>query len=179
VSSFEHLCCAAHYLHSEDMKALKIKIYLGACVALVACLAAAAEAAPGTLSGVASVIDGDTIEIHGEQVRLNGFDTPEEGARCGAVNVYQAAALALSDFIGTQTVDCALSGKDRYKRHIGTCRVDGAELGEHMVLTGWGRDWLRYSKGAYAGEEKTAREAKAGIWGLECPADLWGDRNYE
>ena len=156
-----------------------LKSCLGSAAALALCLSAAADEKPATLSGVASVIDGDTIEIHGEQVRLNGFDTPEEGARCGAVNVYQAAALALSDFIGTQTVECALSGKDRYKRHIATCRVGGAELGEHVVSTGWGRDWPRYSKRAYADKEKTAREAKAGIWGLECPADLWGTRNYE
>lgn len=150
-------------------------------VALVASLFVGvtdAESAP-SIQGMASVIDGDTIEIHGEQVRLNGFDTPESGARCAAVNVYQAAGFGLADFIGTQTVECALSGKDRYGRHIGTCSVGGAELGEHMVSTGWGRDWPRYSKRAYADEEKTAREAKAGIWGLECPADLWGTRNYD
>jgi endonuclease YncB( thermonuclease family) len=156
-----------------------LKSFLSAAAALALCLSAAADEKPGTLSGVASVIDGDTIEIHGEQVRLNGFDTPESGARCAAVNVYQAAGFGLADFIGTQTVECALSGKDRYGRHIGTCSVGGAELGEHMVSTGWGRDWPRYSKRAYADEEKTAREAKAGIWGLECPADLWGTRNYD
>lgn len=156
-----------------------VKIWVFALISSAASLPSSADEVPRSMAGVASVIDGDTIEIHGEQVRLDGFDTPEEGARCGAVNVYQAAALALSDFIGTQTVECALSGKDRYKRHIGTCSVGGAELGEHMVSTGWGRDWPRYSKRAYADEEKTARDAKAGIWGLECPADLWGTRNYD
>jgi len=156
---------------------------LRACLIAVAslglCFSASAEDDAKSLKGVASVIDGDTIDIHGERVRLNGFDTPEEGARCGLVNVYQSAALALSDFIGTQTVDCALTGKDRRDRHIGTCSVGGVELGEHMVSAGWGRDWPRYSKRAYADEEKTARAAKAGLWGLDCPADLWGTRNYD
>ena len=55
--------------------------------------------------GVASVIDGDTIEIHGQRVRLFGIDAPEssqlcvrptgEGWRCG-----QQASLALADRIG-------------------------------------------------------------------------------
>lgn len=41
------------------------------------------------ISGTASVIDGDTIEIHGERIRLDGYDAPERGSVCGTVNVYQ------------------------------------------------------------------------------------------
>lgn len=131
------------------------------------------------LQGTASVIDGDTIEIHGERIRLNGIDSPESGAVCGTVNVYQKAALALSDFIGSRTVSCDISGEDRYARKIGTCEVGGAGLADHMVSSGWARDWPRYSKGKYADEEKEARNAAAGLWGLSCPADLWGNRNYD
>lgn len=140
---------------------------------------ASAQDFPKPLAGVASVVDGDTIEIHGERVRLSGFDTPEKGKRCGSVNVYQSAALALSDFIGTQTVDCSITGKDRSGRHVGTCNTGGVELGEHMVSEGWGRDWPRYSNRAYADEEKAAREAQAGIWGLQCPESIWSGRKYE
>lgn len=158
---------------------MKLKPYLAAAAALALSLGATSEELPASMAGVVSVIDGDTLEMHGERIRLNGFDTPEEGKRCGNLNVYQAGALALSDFIGTQTVECDITGKDRRGRFIGVCSVDGKELGEHMVSTGWGRDWPRYSKRSYADEEKAAREAGAGIWGLECPADLWGARNYD
>jgi len=54
-----------------------------------------------SIMGVASVIDGDTIEIHGTRIRLHGIDAPEsrqvcmrptgEEWRCG-----QQASLALS-----------------------------------------------------------------------------------
>ena len=137
------------------------------------------QAGESDIVGVTSVIDGDTIEIHGDRIRLDGFDTPERGSRCGRVNVYQQASLALANFVGRRIVRCESSGKDRYDRYIANCEVGGHSLAEHMVEEGWGRDWPKYSNRAYADEERKARNAKRGVWGLECPAGLWGDRNYD
>ena len=134
--------------------------------------------ASSEIVGVASVTDGDTIEIHGTRIRLSGFDSPESGSMCGNVNVYQRASLALSNFIGSRSVHCAPDGTETHGRTVAACTVSGADLGEHMVLEGWARDWPRFSHGAYADEEASARTAHRGIWGLHCPADLWGNRNY-
>lgn len=151
--------------------------------ALVATLAlactASADEKPSTLQGATRVIDADTIEIQGERIRLNGFDAPESGSSCGGVDVYEAGAQALTELIGTRTVSCVLKGNDGRGRHVATCAADGQEIGEFIVSAGWGRDWPRYSEGAYADEEKAAREAGAGIWGLDCADDLWGNRNYD
>ena len=67
------------------------------------------RAAHADMAGVASVMDADTIEIHGQRIRLHGIDAPEGGQtcldaagrnwRCG-----QRAALALQDLIGRRTV---------------------------------------------------------------------------
>jgi len=131
------------------------------------------------IAGVASVIDGDTIEIHGQRIRLSGFDSPERGKTCAGTNVYQKAALYLSDQIGTRTVTCNSTGKDSYDRAVATCRVNGADLGDLMVGAGWARDWPKYSQGAYADAEVRARAARKGVWNLECPDDLWGNRKYD
>ena len=131
-------------------------------------------------TGTASVIDGDTIEIHTQRIRLSGFDSPESGKSCGPVNVYQKASLALSDFIGTKTVTCTSDGsKDNYGRLVASCSVGGTDLGDYQVGQGWARDWPRYSKRRYASAEASARTFKKGIWGMSCPADLWSGRNYE
>jgi endonuclease YncB( thermonuclease family) len=129
------------------------------------------------LSGVASVVDGDTIDIHDQRIRLSGFDAPERGRRCGKTNVYQKASLYLSDYIQQQTVTYDATGKNG-DRLVATCYVRGKDLGEIMVASGWARDWPRYSQRAYADEEANARRSRAGLWGLSCPDDLWGNRNY-
>jgi endonuclease YncB( thermonuclease family) len=153
---------------------------LGALVAcgLVWSCSRALPEIPPALTGVASVIDGDTIEIHGQRIRLSGFDTPESGKRCGSVNVYHQASLALSNFVGTRTVRCIDSGERDRDRVVATCSIGGVDLGDHIVSQGWGRDWPRYSNRKYADEEAAARTTKRGLWGLSCPANLWGDRKY-
>ncbi len=111
--------------------------------------------------------------------RLSGFDTPESGSRCERRNVHQAAAFVLSDFIGTRTVSCAVTGTDRYDRLVASCEAGGTDLGQHMVREGWARDRPRYSGGAYSRDEQAARAARRGLWGLDCPDDLWGGRSYD
>jgi endonuclease YncB( thermonuclease family) len=39
-------------------------------------------AAPSAIIGRASVIDGDTIDIHGTRIRLYGIDAPESSQLC-------------------------------------------------------------------------------------------------
>jgi endonuclease YncB( thermonuclease family) len=83
-----------------------------------AILAVAPIAVRADVTGRASVIDGDTIEIQGQRIRLHGIDAPESNQTCRRDSEVwrcgQQASLALADKIG-QGVAHALFGSDRSK----------------------------------------------------------------
>lgn len=139
-------------------------------IAIMLLVTGSAAAAGENLVGRASVIDGDTIEIHGTRIRLHGIDAPESAQlcrnqdsdlyRCGA-----AAANGLDAFIADRPVSCQVVDRDRYGRSVADCEVAGEGLGEWMVDHGHALDWPRYSRGRYAGAQDAARRAERGLWG--------------
>ena len=50
--------------------------------ALTLALILIATPALADVTGTASVIDGDTIEVHGQRIRLHGIDAPESRQLC-------------------------------------------------------------------------------------------------
>ena len=135
--------------------------------------ASAAHTAPGrnAISGRASVIDGDTIEIAGTRVRFNGVDAPESSQLCknsqgSNYRCGQAAAQALDAWLTkSQPVTCEFVEWDRYERFVGNCtRADGASIAAWLVAAGHAMDWPRHSYGSYARFQDEARSAKRGIW---------------
>src|SRR3546814_811376 len=86
--------------------------------------------------GKASVIDGDTIEIHGTRIRLHGIDAPESDQLCVVrqqdVRCGQQAAIALYERIGRATVSCEPTDRDRYGRVVAVCRAHGEDLNASM-----------------------------------------------
>ena len=118
--------------------------------------------------GIASVIDGDTLEIHGDRIRLHGIDAPESSQECyrpsgEAWRCGQQAAFALSDRIGRGTVRCDGHERDRYGRLIAVCYLGEGDLNAWMVSEGWAVAYRRYSS-AYISDEDSARRRSAGIW---------------
>lgn len=121
-----------------------------------------------TILGTASVIDGDTLEIHGQRIRLHGIDAPESRQTCARYSgekwrCGQRAALALSDKIGRAGIACEERDIDRYGRIVAVCFKGSTDLNSWMVRQGWAVAYLRYSKDYEADEEK-ARAAGKNIW---------------
>jgi endonuclease YncB( thermonuclease family) len=137
---------------------------------LLSVLLAWASPAYAGITGQARVIDGDTIDIAGQRIRLHGIDTPEaqqfceaggKSWRCG-----QDATFALANLIGRTWVTCVERDKDRYGRIIAVCKVGGPkgqDLGAYMVAEGWATAYRRYSKD-YVANEDAARAAGLGLW---------------
>jgi endonuclease YncB( thermonuclease family) len=122
----------------------------------------------GTTTGTASIIDADTIEIHGERIRLVGVDAPESGQKCLSaqskfVRCGAEAANALDTWINRNPVSCDIEGKDRYGRSLGECSVRGQSMQEWLVTNGYALAYRSYSK-AYVPAELKARTAKTGVW---------------
>ncbi len=93
----------------------------------VCLLATPALADMADMAGSASVIDGDTIELHGQRIRLHGIDAPESRQLCRRDGkpwqCGKDAANALADKIDRRPVTCEDLGRDRYKRVIGRVRA--------------------------------------------------------
>lgn len=133
-------------------------------------LVAAAVAAQ--IIGGAAAVDGDTLDVNGERVRLAGIDAPEAQQPCYRDgNVWpcgSAAEKALVTLIEGRKVHCAPQNKDQYGRWIATCytRVDGrsVNINAWLVRSGWAMDWKRYSDGRYRGAQQAAAQHNRGIW---------------
>jgi endonuclease YncB( thermonuclease family) len=121
------------------------------------------------LAGQASVVDGDTLEIHGRRIRLWGIDSPESSQLCRGEDSsqYRCGAQAANDlnaFIARRPVNCSPVNIDQYGRTIATCSVGSTDLGEWLVRKGLALDWPQYSKGRYAAAERDADRSGRGIW---------------
>ncbi|WP_076367708.1 thermonuclease family protein [Phaeovulum vinaykumarii] len=121
-----------------------------------------------TIAGTASVIDGDTLEIHGTRIRLSAIDAIESRQLCTRSdgrkwNCGKDAAFALANKIGRAPISCDVSGTDRYRRSVAVCSLRGEDLNGWLVENGWAVAYRRYGTD-YVPAEDRARAAGRGIW---------------
>ena len=132
-------------------------------------LVASGSANSADMVGQASIIDGDTLEIHGSRIRLWGIDAPESSQLCRGDDSlqYRCGAKAANDldaFIARRPVNCLPISLDRYGRTVATCSVGGADLGDWLVRNGLALDWPQYSKRKYEFAQRDAEQAGQGMW---------------
>ena len=148
-------------LNCGDMKTVALFVALATSFLMSA-------SADEVLTGRPRIIDGDSLEINGQQIRLEGIDAPEPMQKCkdSGGDFYwcgQSATVALAVQIGRSNVVCKSASRDRYGRLLATCRKGDTNLNEWIVRRGWAIAYRRYST-RYIKTESQARITKQGLW---------------
>jgi micrococcal nuclease len=102
-------------------------------------------ARPVVLKGPCHVIDGDTIVIDRQRIRLAGIDAPELDHPYGHKSKW-----ALVRVCKGKVVTAQVTGELSYGRYVAACTLpDGTDLAAELVRAGLAVDWPKYSGGRY------------------------------
>ncbi len=122
----------------------------------------------GVLSGRAVVVDGDTIRLNRNSIRLEGIDAPERRQYCenpsGRYACGSKATNHLRKLINSRAVTCRGWKYDVYNRLLAICHRSNQSdnvlsLNARMVFDGWAVSFYDFPK-----EEKAAESAARGLW---------------
>lgn len=126
-------------------------------------------AAGQSFSGLARVIDGDTLDVGDVRVRVFGIDAPEKAQTCPRADGSEWAcglwAEAETEMrFGGRHLTCAEQDIDRYGRVVAICLDDdGVDAGRALTEAGAATAYRHYST-AYVAAEQTAKASQRGIW---------------
>jgi endonuclease YncB( thermonuclease family) len=121
-------------------------------------------------SGVAFAIDGDSLKVGENEVRLLGIDAPEYRQNCfNSKNQEYACGQAshkfLIDLAGKKNVQCFYNQKDRYNRFLAKCYVGEVSINEEILKNGMAVIYdFKNSEAKYDALEESAKKQKLGIW---------------
>ena len=88
------------------------------------------------------VVDGDTVWIDGEKIRLQSINAPEIQGQCGREReVAQRATRRLSDILSSSSFHIERSGKDRYGRTLATLSNQQGDVGQILIREKLAHPW--------------------------------------
>ena len=143
------------------------KILISKIIFLILLLIFSNFASAKTISGKAKIIDGDTIHIGNNKIRLHGIDAPEFNQTCSYNNIKwkcgEESKVKLEKIIQNKIVECKTNKIDKYERFIAICYNGEININKIMVRDGWAIAYRYYSLD-YINDENFAKKKKLGIW---------------
>ena len=94
---------------------------------------------------VTYVLDGSTIVINGQSIRLFGVAVPPRYQRFGKIGLTFLTQLTLR-----KHVQCTIKDGSLYELIVGICYVNKIDIAEILVKAGMAYDCPRYSLGRYS-----------------------------
>lgn len=120
---------------------------------LVSCVILAFPASAAEYAVVSRVVNGDTIEAGGRDVRLLGIDAPESSHLRGS-----EATASLKGLILNRRVGLDVPGTDRYDQRIAVVHLEGRNVNRWMVEQDHAWEYDQYSEDTALGRwERKAR----------------------
>ena len=137
---------------------------------------------PVPLNGIVRVADGDSLEIGGARIRLEGIDAVELHQTCTDPKGQswpcgERAWREVRNHVAGRRLRCEPKGRDRFGRVLAVCFLDdGSDLNAWIVRQGWAMTF-GYAR-VYQAEQDEAKSAKRGIWaGSFTPPQEWRQRH--
>lgn len=157
---------------------------LRAVVPALALLLTVAGARAADVTGVPHVVSGDAVTIGKTRIRLAAVAAPGLEQLCiNAAGERWTCGLAVRDelakHVDGKPWSCQVLRTDRYGRSVAKCTVEGADIAQWLVRSGWATAVTRVSHD-YAADETAAKGEKAGLWaGAFIAPPEWRRRNKQ
>lgn len=138
-------------------------------LALAVLLQTMASARAEILLGPATVLDGATLEIDGQTVRLLDIEVPALTQLCkdGAGADYacgQRSSQSLAELLKRRQVTCDWSNQDAQGRRLARCSAAGQDAGLWLVGQGWAVPDRNCKCETYRAAAEHAKAQKLGLW---------------
>lgn len=138
-------------------------------LALATMIQPAAPARAEILLGVATVIDGATLEIDGQTLRLLDIEVPALPQLCkdaaGADYACgQRSSQSLAELLKRRQVTCDWSNLDAQGRRLARCSAAGQDAGLWLVGQGWAVPDRNCKCETYRAAADHAKAQKLGLW---------------
>jgi endonuclease YncB( thermonuclease family) len=115
------------------------------------------------------VIDGDSLRIAGQEIRIAGIDAPEYRQTCFDKAGQEwpcgkEARTALERLVKEGGLSCSKAAEDRYGRGLARCESKSGDIGTRLAREGWALDARDKRFPAPVNAMAEAKAAQRGIW---------------